>query len=57
MNLSDSKKGKKDREWIVRTFFDALSKHTAFSVWWKTLDQAAQNLVLDDIYDGLRERI
>ena len=57
MNLSDSKKGKADFDWLIKCFFSALSKHTAFAKWWGTLDLHAQTLVIDDLRDELRFRL
>lgn len=57
MNFSDSKVGKQDMEWLIRTFFSALSRHTAFPAWWATLDDEAKKVVIDDIHDELRYKL
>jgi hypothetical protein len=57
MNFSDSKSGKQDMDWLIKTVFSGLSKHTAFPAWWNSLDLQAQKLVIDDIRDELRYRL
>jgi hypothetical protein len=57
VNFSDSKKGKADFDWIIKIFFSAMCKHTAYNSWWNSLDLAAQKMVIDDIRDELRFRL
>jgi hypothetical protein len=49
--------GKESMDWLIKCFFSALSRHTAFSAWWNHLDLIAQTLVIEDLRDELRYRL
>ena len=57
MNFSDSKKGKADFDWLIKSVFSAMSKNSTFPAWWNGISLGAQQQIVDDIRDELRFRL
>jgi hypothetical protein len=57
MNFSDSKVGKKDQDWLIKTFLSSMAKHTDFTPWWNAQPLDKQKQVVDELRDTLRFRL